>query len=155
MLRILPNLYLAAEPGASDLDILNTANVRACVNCSKDLPCYFETDETFKYFTVPVNDTPSKEDNDEMLAYLEPATAFIQEHLTANNPVVVYCKRAVQASPSVIAAYIVKYLGKSLRRTVSSLQLRRPRAFFPRAYFREALLAWQDMCFQDIQQEDL
>ena len=141
MYEILDHLYLANEKTIKNLDLLREHNITVIVNCAKEIPCYFEQD--INYFHIPVDDSDDMEENNLFFKYLEHATGFIKEHLDQNRNVIVHCKQAIQRSPAVIAAYLMKYFKLSLKEAMEFVKMKRPEAFFYQSNFENALTSWE------------
>ena len=142
MFEIIENLYLANEKTIRNLELLKENNITAIVNCAKEIPCYYESDN-IDYYHIPVIDTEDIEENNKMFRYLEDAYWFIKDYLDKNNKVIVHCKQAIQRSPTVIAAYLMKSYKLSMEEAIKFIKTKRQEAFFYQINFESALHCWE------------
>ena len=141
MYEIIEHLYLANEKSIKNKELLREYNIKAILNSAKEIPCYFEED--IEYFHIPVLDSDDMEENNKFFKYLEHATHYIKHYLDQNVNVVVHCKQAIQRSPAVIAAYLIKYFKLSMKEAMEFIKTKRPEAFFYQSNFESALTSWE------------
>ena len=134
-------LYLGTEKYANGSVVLSPHI--AIVNCTKDLPFVSDRNPCFR---VPVKDSCQDKDNEEMYSLLDAATKFIDDHIHAGRMVLVHCRQAIQRSPAVIAAYLIKYNDMSLSEAKAFIKNKRPKAFFTEANFDKCLKKWEASC---------
>lgn len=141
MYEIIDRLYLADQKSIKNKELLQDYKIQAVLNCAKEIPCYFE--EELEYFHIPVLDSDDMEENNKFFKYLEYATQFIKHYLDEDVNVVVHCKQAIQRSPAVIAAYLMKYFKLSMKEAMEFIKTKRPEAFFYQSNFETALTSWE------------
>ena len=112
MWEILPDLFLGDRGDACDRDRLQRRGITHIVNCSKELPCYFEGD--FKYLWLRMED-PDKRFGEKIPAFCE----FIEAG-RGQGKVIVHCTGGVSRSPAVILAYLC-HLEGSVKSAVDRL----------------------------------
>jgi hypothetical protein len=96
--EILPDLFLGDRGDARDRLRLQQRGIIHIVNCSKELPCYFE--EAFRYLWLKL------EDPDTAFAVKIPEFCAFIDTGRAKGKVLVHCTGAVSRSPAVILAYL-------------------------------------------------
>jgi hypothetical protein len=96
--QILPTLFLGDRTDARDEQRLRREGITHIVNCSKELPCYFE--RGFAYLWLKLED-PDPAFGDKM----PQACEFIRDGCERGR-VLVHCTGAVSRSPAVILAYL-------------------------------------------------
>src|SRR5262245_19345041 len=104
MWQILPELWLGDRGDAQDRERLRRRGITRVVNCSRELPCYFEGDLTYLWLKM--------EDPDpRFVAKVPRFVAFIDEGRRLGK-VMVHCTGAVSRSPAVILAYLWHFTGE-------------------------------------------
>ena len=109
MWEVLPDLFLGDRGDAADRDRLRRRGITHIVNCSKELPCYFEAD--FRYLWLRLEDPDPR-----FSAKMPEFCAFIDEGRRAGR-VMVHCTGGVSRSPAVILAYLCSLEGSLGRAT--------------------------------------
>lgn len=69
---------------------------------------------------------PMLDHNPPPLASLEEAVDFIQEQIKSGNPILVHCAAGKGRTGTVLAAYLIKYVGTSLDEAVNYIRKIRP-----------------------------
>ena len=112
MIEIVDNLYLGNRGHAQDFNALVATGITHIVNCTEELPNYYEG--RFAYHAMRMSD-PDPDFHER----IGPACAFIDEGRAAGK-VLVHCFAAVSRSPSTILAYLL-HRGKTLEEAVRRL----------------------------------
>jgi len=110
--EILPDLFLGDRGDACDGNRLRRCGITHIVNCSKELPCYFE--EKFEYLWLRMED-PDPAFGEKLPTFCE----FIDAG-RGQGKVMVHCTGGVSRSPAVILAYLC-HLDGSLEKAVGRL----------------------------------
>lgn len=103
MKSILPNLFLGDRWDASDSAVLREHGITHIVNCSKELPCRFESE--FAYLWLPMED-PDPTFGEKIAE----SCRFIDEGRAAGK-VLVHCTAGVSRSAAIILAYLCQIDG--------------------------------------------
>lgn len=131
MHEIIPNLYLS---GFHSLPKDGEANNYFIVNCTKDLPMMSSNG-----IRVAVDDDGHKNSLDSMFLAFEETTRQIHEQLQNGTQVIVHCLAGQQRSPAVVAAYLMKYQGYTLEKSIEYIREKKKDAFFWSVNFRDSL----------------
>jgi hypothetical protein len=120
-------LYLGSENHASSIDILNAIKVDLVINCTKNIPNYFDnldlySDRFIDYIRVPINDTASED----IGKYFEQTSKIIQKALDSDLTVFVHCKAGISRSASIVIAYIMWSENMSFEAAFAKLRAVRP-----------------------------
>ncbi|MEM3062322.1 MAG: dual specificity protein phosphatase family protein [Nitrososphaerota archaeon] len=112
MTEILPGLWLGNIENASSLHFVKNNNIEIIINVSKDIPNYFENYIT--YFRIPVDDPgPGREDeNTEIMNSILPYISCVIKNFRQGKKrynILVHCHAGAQRSPTIIAAYILRF----------------------------------------------
>lgn len=118
------------------------------VNCTENIPVSlrdsFHDSPDGKVIRIPIDDL--KEDNQHLLRYLPSVTQEIHQVLSNNGRVLIHCQQGASRSPSVAAAYLIRYFYKNVDEAVKFIQTKRCGAFFENnVVFREALENFQTL----------
>jgi protein-tyrosine phosphatase len=106
--EIIPNLYIGNIDGARKLSFLKDKKIKVIINCTKQLPNYYEDVKyNIEYYRVPVDDSLLDEDIDLMKILLPKYVNIIDNALENNKPVFVHCYAGRQRSACIIAAYLI------------------------------------------------
>eukprot|EP00928_Gymnodinium_smaydae_P039892 TRINITY_DN27157_c0_g1_i1.p1 TRINITY_DN27157_c0_g1~~TRINITY_DN27157_c0_g1_i1.p1 ORF type:complete len:293 (+),score=16.11 TRINITY_DN27157_c0_g1_i1:119-997(+) len=120
---IVDRLFLGHWAVASDVHVVRTClQATHVVNCTRDHPSCFEADGV-SYFRVPVRD----DQTEDILAYLDGATVFIDNALSSGGVVLVHCKHGQSRSASVVVAWLMRFRRMNLEDSLAHLKRCRPR----------------------------
>lgn len=84
----------------------------------------------------------------DILKYMEEGTHIIHAVVAAGESILVHCQAGVSRSATMIAAYLIKYLGFSVSAAVDMVKTARPIAN-PNKGFMRQLEVWQKVAQQD------
>lgn len=127
--EIIKNLYIGNINIANDKNYLIENKFDVIINCSKDIPNFFENDNLFRYYRVPVNDTLQEKDFIEMYRYFPNIVQIIDDNLNNDKKILVHCFLGMQRSPCVVAAYLLYKYKLSIHDIIQLILNRRPCAF--------------------------
>lgn len=147
--EIIPNLYIGNIDGAQNKDFLINKKIKVIINCTKDLPNYFQSDKKLQieYYRLAVNDSLLDEDIELMTEYLPKYVNIINESLKNNKPVFVHCYAGRQRSACLIAAYLMYKYNYTLEQTYKYIIDKRNEAFhYGKSFnFHKSLLKYNDL----------
>lgn len=78
--KIVNRIYLGNFQAAKDKDFFNTKNIKAVLNCTKDLPNHFAHNRDIEYMRIPVDDSLKERDFELMYQYMPCIVEFIHKH---------------------------------------------------------------------------
>ena len=109
---IIDNIYLGNAYNARDYYKLKEQNIGLVVNCTKDIPNYFEDEEDIEYERVDVQDVNGAN----ILPYIKKVVPIIEKYIEKNpeKNILVHCFMGSSRSASIVIGYLMKKL--SLRR---------------------------------------
>lgn len=119
---ILERMVLGNAYNARNFYELEKHNIGLVVNCSKDIPNYFE--DSLKYIRVSVED---KLDQD-IYTFLDKTINIMDKYLTDNpeKNIFVHCFMGSSRSATVIIAYLIKFRKYTRRDALLFLRQKRP-----------------------------
>lgn len=101
--EIMPGLFLGNYAASQSSGFMEKNNIRAVVNCSKDIPCKFMD---ITYLRIPIDDPgygfAFTNDHKVFLECVADAYRFISTHLESGKNVLVHCHAGMQRSASVV-----------------------------------------------------
>jgi len=103
MTEIVPHVFVGNICDAQNLDRLKENGITHIINCTPDLPFYWEGKH--QYLRVDILDLPSQN----IRKHFDPAIEFIDNALRSKgNNVLVHCTAGISRSPTLVLAYIMK-----------------------------------------------
>ncbi|CAF0996736.1 unnamed protein product [Adineta ricciae] len=102
MSEIVPHIYVGNICDAQNLDRLTEHGITHIINCTPDLPFYWE--KKHEYLRLDVLDLPSQN----IRKHFETAIDFIDKALQSNGKVLVHCSAGISRSPTLVLAYLMK-----------------------------------------------
>ena len=129
-IEIIPNLYFGDN---------KNVNVNCIVNCSKDLSFLGK----YKEYNINISDNLEKYEIIKMYEYLNETVEFINDNLINNKSILVYCENGNQKSPTIIAAYLIKYGNMSYLNAIKSIRSKYNTAFYPSINFENSLAMFE------------
>ena len=118
--EIVPDIFLGDTKVAQNAKFYKEKGIKGVINCTTDLPFH-----KFKMhqLRIAIEDTPNS--IDEFGKCLELALKFMDVH----KPVLVHCYAGMSRSPSIVAAYLIKYHCMSPKESTQLILNKRPFAF--------------------------
>jgi protein-tyrosine phosphatase len=112
---ILPNLYLTSKKYVNDANLQKLKITHVVTLLKTTLPQLEQN--KFHRLHIQISDNTSMEQ------ILNPATQWIHDALqqSSNNRVLVHCRLALSRSPTIIIAYLMRYIGLSYQNALSLL----------------------------------
>lgn len=135
--EILPNLWLTDKNVALDANFIRQRRIQVVINCTKDQPYAKVTG--LKCHRIPVNDSLQYHDTVNLYQYLPKITAIMGKYYSKQIPILVHCYAGRQRAATVVAAFIMRFIGMDWSNAVKMIQTKRPSAFRPGINFAQAL----------------
>jgi protein-tyrosine phosphatase len=128
--KIMNRLYLGNFQAAKDKDFFKKKNIRAVLNCSKDIPNHFASNKNIEYMRIPVDDSLKQKDYDLMFDFMPVIVAFIHKHIVVQkNNILIHCWAGRQRSAISVAVYLVDKYGLDPKEACKVVLDKRPEAF--------------------------
>ena len=128
--KIMNRLYLGNFQAAKDKDFFKKKNIRAVLNCSRDIPNHFANNRDIEYMRIPVEDSLKQKDYDLMFDFMPVIVAFIHKHIAVQkNNILVHCWAGRQRSAISVAVYLVDKYGLDPKEACKVVMDKRPEAF--------------------------
>ena len=129
--KIIPKLYLGNINAASSKEFFKKHNIKAVLNCSKEIPNFFENDKSIEYLRIPVHDNLKENEVKMMLKFMPLIAEFIHKHVDIlNNNILVHCVEGRSRSPSAVVVFLMKYRNMSAHKACELVIDKRSEAFF-------------------------
>ena len=110
--KIMSKIYLGNIQASKDKEIFKERNFKAVLNCSKDIPNTFRSDESIEYMRIPIDDSLKEVDFIKAYEFMPAAVEFIYKHaVLQKHNVFIHCYAGRQRSVIMIAAYLVAKCG--------------------------------------------
>ena len=134
--KIMNHLYLGNFQAAKDKEFFKNKNIKAVLNCSKDIPKHFAHIKDIEYMRIPLDDSLKQKDFDLMFEYMPVIVAFIHKHVVIQEDnALVHCYAGRQRSAISVAVYLVDKYGLDPKDACKFVMDKRPEAF----HFGESL----------------
>lgn len=102
--HITDNIYLSSSFSVINLENLEKLRIYDIINCTKDIPNWFEQDERFDYMRIKINDDGKEKFSNKIL---EDSYNFITEK-SNNSKILIHCYLGRSRSVTVILYYLLK-----------------------------------------------
>ena len=135
--KIINNVYLGNYNDSLNNNFINSFEM--IINCSKDLPFNKKINNHTKKIRLSINDDLTIESNKELYEYLNYITSVMHYYCNNNKKIFIYCYAGKQRSPSIIAAYLIKYYNFSLNEAINFIKLKNNYSFIPKPNFYNSL----------------
>ncbi len=128
--EIIPNIYLGNYRAAKDIDFFKEKNIKAVLNCTKDIPNYHSSNTSIEYMRIPIDDSLEKEDIDKLYKFLPSLLQFIRKHVeTQKQNILIHCYAGRQRSAASVAAYLMYTKGLTPLEACKYIVQKRKEAF--------------------------
>lgn len=132
---MIPNLYFGNN---------KNVNIDCIVNCCKDLSFLGK----YKEYNIHISDNLEKYELIKMYEYLNETIEFIYKNLLNNKSILIYCENANQKSPTIIAAYLIKYGNMDYKTAIKAIRSKYKTAFYPTIHFENSLQMFESKYLQ-------
>jgi protein-tyrosine phosphatase len=127
--KIMSRIYLGNFEAAKDRDFFQKYNIRAVLNCTRDIPNHF-ANKDIEYMRIPVEDSLKEKDYDLMFEFMPSMVAFIHKHaVLQKHNVLVHCWAGRQRSAIGVATYLVEHHNMTPHDACKIVMEKRPEAF--------------------------
>ena len=134
---IFNNIYLGCYNDSINPNFINEFNL--IINCSKNLPFYPKINNQIKKIRISINDDLSTKSNIDLYNYLNYIIPIIHQYSKNNKKIFIYCNAGIQRSPSIIAAYLIKYYDFSIYEAIEYIKKKNNNTFKPKINFYNSL----------------
>jgi len=107
--QITDNIYLSGVLGANDKKSLDKNNITEIINCTKNIPNYFENklnshNVPYNYLRIPVDDTMGQN----IEQYFNITFDTIDKSIKDNKKILIHCFAGISRSATILIAYFMK-----------------------------------------------
>lgn len=107
--EIIPGLWLGNITAAKNIDFLRNNNIKNIINITKNYPNYHQNEIDYLQFPYDDDDTMALDMN----TIFNKSNEYIINTLKSGKSILVHCKRGHHRSASLVAAFLIKYMGFS------------------------------------------
>ena len=132
------NIYLGYYNNSFDTNFILKNNIKLIINCSKNIPFYFDVNDNIKKIRISINDDISKSYY-QLYDNLNYITNTIHKYTSNNNNVLIYCKKGKQLSTTIYAAYLIKYFNYSINEAIKYIININNKSFYPYVKYYNSL----------------
>lgn len=105
--EIIPYVYLGNYKAAKDDQFIKDKNIKAILNCTKDIPNY-HTQTGIEYMRIPIDDSLLQEDIKKLYDFFPCIIQFIKKHAEIQKQnILIHCYAGRQRSAASVAAYLM------------------------------------------------
>ena len=140
--EILPNIWIGNKKDASDINFLINKGIKCIINTTKTCPYPDFKNYVLEKIRIPLNEMDSNnnvKNNVDMYDYLLNLTEFIKDKNSNFKPILIFCTDGIQRTPTIIAAYIIRYGNVTIDFAIKSIKSKYINSFIDEIYFYIAL----------------
>ncbi len=128
--QITKRIWLGDYTTAKNKDFFKKNNIKAVLNCTKDVPNYFKNDESIEYLRIPVDDSLQEVDFKKMYYYFPIIIEFLNKTVNIEKKnALVHCVQGKARSCIALAVFFVSQ-GMKPDDALELILKKRPDAFF-------------------------
>jgi protein-tyrosine phosphatase len=128
--KILPRIYLGNIEAASDQVFFKKYNIKAVLNCTKEIPHYFIKNDDIEYMRIPVDDSLKETDFKKMYEFIPCIVEFIHKQAVLQKQnILIHCHAGRQRSAISVAVYLVAKLNMTPSDACKYIMDKRKEAF--------------------------
>lgn len=128
--KIMSKLYLGNIKASKDPEFFKNKNIKAVLNCSKDIPNTFRNAKDIEYMRIPIDDSLKEVDFQKAYLFMPAAVEFIYKNaILEKKNVFVNCYAGRQRSAIMIAAFLVAKMKMTPLQAVKYIVDRRVEGF--------------------------
>lgn len=122
-------ILLGNRNSAKDKEFFKKYNIKAVLNCTKELPNHFHN-KNIEYVRIPVDDELRSSDFESMYRFMPFIAEFIHKHVDLQkNNIYIHCYAGMQRSVCALVAYLMKYKRMNPYEACGFVIKKRPGAF--------------------------
>ena len=138
--EIIPRIFVGDCNSSQDIQFLQQHNIQVIVNCTKDLPNWYEPlptkplDQSFleenfiKYFRIPVDDNGRREEIENFWRIIPPIVGQVLQNYHKGKSILIHCSAGQQRSCA-FCANLLKNMGYNDEQAFQIIVSKRPNAF--------------------------
>jgi hypothetical protein len=150
--EILPGLWLGSRHAVQNRDYLDSKNIGAIFNCTKDLP--FPIHASHHLYRVPIDDNLQQEEIRNLALWAWEIVYKLHKERVAGNRVLVHCAAGMQRSAAVVAMYLISQYRCSTDEAIAFIKTKRPIAFYGNANFYESIKSFENSLQRMIREKE-
>ena len=128
--KIMSKIYLGNIQASKSKEIFKDRKFKAVLNCSKDIPNTFRSEDSIEYMRIPIDDSLKEVDFEKAFECMPAAVEFIHKHaILQKNNILIHCYAGRQRSAIMVAAYLVSKCGLTPVQACKLLVDKRPESF--------------------------
>jgi protein-tyrosine phosphatase len=128
--KITDKIYLGNYQTAKNKDFFNEKNIKAVLNCTKDLPNHFAHIKDIEYMRIPVDDSLKEKDFELMFKFMPAIAEFINKHVNIQkNNILIHCYAGRQRSACAVVTFLMDKYGLNPHDSCRIVLKKRPEAF--------------------------
>ena len=128
--KITNRIWLGDYKSSEDKEFFKKNNIKAVLNCTKDLPNTFVKDESIQYLRIPLNDSLKEVDSKKMYYYFPVIIEFLNKIVNIEKKnILVHCVQGKSRSCISVAIFLVSQ-GVPPEDALRYVLKKRPDAFF-------------------------
>jgi len=136
--EIIPGLWAGDQEDACSYFFLSEKKIQIILNCTTDIG-FLPSEINIEKKRFAVEDNQSYQDNQKMYKNLDHIVEYLHKALNQNQNILVHCHNGKQRSPTIIAAYFIRYAQVNSEQAINYLRSKIPGAFYPKPNFDYAL----------------
>lgn len=136
--EIYPQIWVGCQEAAKDREFLHNAGIKTIVNCTMDLPNYYEPywvkeptkdfkdEHCLKYIRVSCSDNGRKEEIDKFVSQTNLA---LEKNKMSKKPILIHCSAGQQRSCAFGVCFLWRYCDYSIDDAIKQIVGKRKGAF--------------------------
>jgi len=134
--KINNNIYIGNINTAQNTDFIKNNNISIIINCSKDIPFYYNHTVNYR---IPVNDDLSTASIVLMTHYLKHLIPIINNHLNKGEILFIHCRAGMQRSATFLAGLLMYHYKLDKHAVITLIKNKRFVCFLPSGNFNISL----------------
>jgi atypical dual specificity phosphatase len=130
--KIMPKVFLGNYKAAKDQEFFDKNNIKAVLNCTKELPNTFScANSSLEYMRIPIDDSLREVDFNKFYEFLPVITQFIHKHVDLQkNNILIHCHAGRARSCGALVGYLMEFRKMTPQDACELLLKKRNEAFF-------------------------